>query len=73
MALTIANLSIDKELDRAEMGAVRGGSIFQNNGVNANSDQRLLVRQPADQRRPGDPSRRIAAHEGGPDDHLELD
>ena len=37
MALTIANLSIDKELDRAEMGAVRGGSIFQNNGVNANS------------------------------------
>jgi hypothetical protein len=36
MALTIANLSVDKELDRAEMGAVRGGSIFQNNGVNAN-------------------------------------
>ena len=28
MALTIDNLSIDKELDRAEMGAVVGGGAF---------------------------------------------
>jgi hypothetical protein len=35
MSLKIQNLSLDKELDRAEMGAVSGGSNFLNNGVNA--------------------------------------
>jgi hypothetical protein len=35
MSLQIQNLSLDKELDRAEMGAVCGGSNFVNNGVNA--------------------------------------
>jgi hypothetical protein len=35
MSLQIQNLSLDKELDRAEMGAVSGGSNFMNNGVNA--------------------------------------
>ena len=34
--LKIDNLAVSKELDRAEMGAIAGGSIFQNNGVNAN-------------------------------------
>ncbi|WP_159907836.1 hypothetical protein [Caballeronia humi] len=32
MALMIANLPLDKELDRAEMGAVRGGCVFQRSG-----------------------------------------
>ena len=36
--LKIENLAVSKELGRAEMGAiVGGGSIFQNNGINANS------------------------------------
>ena len=35
--LKIENLAVSKELGRAEMGAIVGGtSIFQNNGVNAN-------------------------------------
>ncbi|WP_321798036.1 hypothetical protein [Caballeronia sp. J97] len=35
--LKIDNLAVSKDLDRAEMGAIVGGSsIFQNNGVNAN-------------------------------------
>jgi hypothetical protein len=36
--LQIENLAVSKELGRAEMGAIVGGaSIFQNNGINANS------------------------------------
>jgi hypothetical protein len=36
--LKIDNLAVSKELGRAEMGAIVGGaSIFQNNGINANS------------------------------------
>ena len=36
--LKLDNLAVSKELDRAEMGAIVGGaSIFQNNGINANS------------------------------------
>ncbi|WP_250517567.1 hypothetical protein [Caballeronia sp. INDeC2] len=36
--LKIVNLAVSKELGRAEMGAIVGGaSIFQNNGINANS------------------------------------
>ena len=36
--LKIESLAVSKELDRAEMGAIVGGaSIFQNNGINANS------------------------------------
>src|ERR1700754_31919 len=36
--LKIENLAASKKLDRAEMGAIVGGaSIFQNNGINANS------------------------------------
>ena len=34
--LKIDNLAVSKELDRAEMGAIAGGSYFQNNGINAN-------------------------------------
>jgi hypothetical protein len=35
--LKIENLAVSKELDRAEMSAIAGGtSIFQNNGINAN-------------------------------------
>ncbi|BBP99594.1 hypothetical protein BSFA1_47230 [Burkholderia sp. SFA1] len=34
--LKIENLAVSKELGRAEMGAIAGGSIFQNNGINAN-------------------------------------
>jgi hypothetical protein len=34
--LKIDNLAVSKELDRAEMGAIVGGTIFQNNAVNAN-------------------------------------
>ncbi|AET93304.1 hypothetical protein [Caballeronia cordobensis] len=34
--LKIENLAVSKELCRAEMGAIAGGSIFQNNGINAN-------------------------------------
>ena len=35
--LKIDNLTVSKELDRAEMGAIVGGSsIFQNNGINSN-------------------------------------
>jgi hypothetical protein len=36
--LKIENLAVSKQLGRAEMGAIVGGaSIFQNNGINANS------------------------------------
>ncbi|SPB17107.1 hypothetical protein NOV72_04311 [Caballeronia novacaledonica] len=36
--LKLDNLAVSKELDREEMGAIVGGaSIFQNNGINANS------------------------------------
>ncbi|KXV03302.1 hypothetical protein CR51_18065 [Caballeronia megalochromosomata] len=36
--LKIDNLAVSKELGRSEMGAIVGGaSIFQNNGINANS------------------------------------
>ena len=35
--LKIDNLAVSKELDRAQMGAIVGGSsIFQNNGINSN-------------------------------------
>ncbi|MGF6596123.1 hypothetical protein P3T23_000830 [Paraburkholderia sp. GAS448] len=34
-SLMIKDLSLDKELSRKEMTAVSGGSVFQNNGVNA--------------------------------------
>ena len=34
--MKIDNLAVSKELDRAEMEAIAGGSIFQNNGINAN-------------------------------------
>ena len=35
--LKIENLAVIKELHRAEMGAIAGGSsIFQNNGINSN-------------------------------------
>jgi hypothetical protein len=34
--LKIDNLAVSKELDRAEMSAIAGGSVFQNNGINAN-------------------------------------
>ncbi|MDR5760914.1 MULTISPECIES: hypothetical protein [unclassified Caballeronia] len=34
--LKIDNLAVSKELDRAEMGAIVGGSVFQNNAINAN-------------------------------------
>ena len=35
MSLTIQNLPLEQDLDQAKMGAVRGGSIFVNSGVNA--------------------------------------
>jgi hypothetical protein len=35
MSLTIQNLPLEQDLDRAKMGSVRGGSIFVNSGVNA--------------------------------------
>ncbi len=35
MSLTIQNLPLEQDLDRAKMGAVRGGSVFLNAGVNA--------------------------------------
>ncbi|MDR5837234.1 hypothetical protein [Caballeronia sp. LZ034LL] len=35
--LKIDNLAVSKELDRAEMSAIAGGSVFQNNGINANA------------------------------------
>ncbi|KAF7962923.1 hypothetical protein AWV79_10030 [Cupriavidus sp. UYMMa02A] len=35
MSLTIQNLPLEQDLDRAKMGAVRGGSVFVNSGVNA--------------------------------------
>ena len=34
--LKIENLAVSKDLGRAEMGAIAGGSIFQNNGINSN-------------------------------------
>jgi hypothetical protein len=34
--MKIDNLAVTKELDREEMEAIAGGSVFQNNGVNAN-------------------------------------
>jgi hypothetical protein len=34
--LKIDNIAVSKELDRAEMGAIAGGSVFQNNAINAN-------------------------------------
>lgn len=36
--LKIDNLAVSKELDRAEMSAIAGGSVFQNNGINANAE-----------------------------------
>ncbi|MDR5816885.1 MULTISPECIES: hypothetical protein [unclassified Caballeronia] len=36
--LKIDNLAVSKDLDRAEMSAIAGGSVFQNNGVNANAE-----------------------------------
>ncbi|MCG2579156.1 hypothetical protein LZ012_19370 [Dechloromonas sp. XY25] len=33
-SITIKDLSIAKELDRAELAAVRGGSTFNNSGMN---------------------------------------
>ncbi|MDR5760766.1 hypothetical protein [Caballeronia sp. LZ035] len=35
--LKIDNLAVSKELDRAEMGAIVGGTVFQNNAINANA------------------------------------
>jgi hypothetical protein len=35
MSLTIQNLPLEQDLDRAKMGAVRGGSVFLNSGINA--------------------------------------
>jgi len=35
MSLTIQNLPVEQELDRAKMSAVRGGSVFLNAGTNA--------------------------------------
>ncbi len=35
MSLTIQNLPLEQDLGHAKMGAVRGGSIFVNSGVNA--------------------------------------
>ena len=35
MSLTIQNVPVEQDLDHAKMGAVRGGSIFVNSGVNA--------------------------------------
>jgi hypothetical protein len=34
--LKIDNLAVSKDLDRAEMSAIAGGSVFQNNGINSN-------------------------------------
>ena len=36
--LKIDTLAVSKDLDRAEMGAIAGGSIFQNNGINSNAN-----------------------------------
>ena len=35
MSLIIQNLPLEQDLDRAKMGAVRGGSLFLNSAVNA--------------------------------------
>jgi len=35
MSLTIQNLPLEQELDRAKMGTVRGGSVFLNAGSTA--------------------------------------
>ena len=35
MSLIIQNLPLEQDLDRVKMGAVRGGSLFLNSGVNA--------------------------------------
>jgi hypothetical protein len=35
MSLTIQNLPVEQDLDHAKMSAVRGGSLFLNNGINA--------------------------------------
>ncbi|MFC4521428.1 hypothetical protein [Cupriavidus pinatubonensis] len=35
MSLTIQNLPLEQDLDQAKMSAVRGGSLFLNNGINA--------------------------------------
>jgi len=35
MSLTIQNLPLEQDLDRAKMGTVRGGSVFLNAGSNA--------------------------------------
>ncbi len=35
MSLTIQNLPLEQDLDHARMGAVRGGSVFVNSGINA--------------------------------------
>jgi hypothetical protein len=34
--MKIDNLAVSKDLDREEMEAIVGGSVFQNNAVNAN-------------------------------------
>jgi len=34
--LKIDNLAVSKDLGRAEMSAIAGGSVFQNNGINSN-------------------------------------
>ncbi|BAN27808.1 hypothetical protein [Caballeronia insecticola] len=45
--LKIDNLAVSKELDRAEMAAVTGGfNIFQNNGINANSQSGFSFASP---------------------------
>ncbi|CAG9175760.1 hypothetical protein [Cupriavidus pinatubonensis] len=35
MSLTIQNLPVEQDLDHAKMSAVRGGSLFMNNAINA--------------------------------------
>ena len=35
MSLTIQNLPLEQDLDSTKMGAVRGGSVFVNSGINA--------------------------------------
>ncbi|MGN5476163.1 hypothetical protein ACTMU2_01465 [Cupriavidus basilensis] len=35
MSLTIQNLPVEQDLGSAKMSAVRGGSLFLNNGINA--------------------------------------
>jgi predicted transcriptional regulator len=44
--LKIDNLAASKDLDRAEMTAIAGGSIFQNNGINSNFNSGFLFASP---------------------------